>query len=502
MRLPFSYSQQHLHLKNHSFFSTLLGLNIGGLRMRLLGTATGPQIESLAVLPLDNLSGDSAQDYFADGMTETLITDLAQLGGLKRVTARGSVMRYKGTKKSFAEIAGELKVDALVTGSILRSGNRVSISAQLIDPASEDQLWTNRYERDLADVLALQNEIVGSIVRELRIKLTPGEEKRLASARAVNPEAYEAYLKGRFHWQKLSQKEVDTAEKYFQLALQKDPNYALAYTGIGIIWGLRVNLGWVRPSEGLPKWKDAILKAVELDPTRPEVQVHLAGIKFYVDWDWPAAEKELKQAVERNPNDAVLRVWYAEYLQSVAGRPEEGLAEMRRGLELDPFNSTHKVWLAQALVGARRYDEAIAYLQQVLQADPNAPMGRGTLHGAYERKEMYEEAMAVWRQSVAAGGDKEVAEVIERGYARGGYRGAMRLRAQLAVRRSQQRYVAPTSIAGFYAAAGEKELALDWLEKAYEERDVQLVRIKGPKWDILRDHPRFQALLRKMNLPT
>jgi len=466
------------------------------------GTANAPKIESLAVLPLENLSGDPEQEYFADGMTESLITDLGRLTGLKRVIARGSVMRYKGTKKPLSEIARELKVDALITGSVLRSGNRVRLTAQLVNPENEEQLWSERYERDLRDVLSLQNELTRAIAGEIRLKLAPEEEKRLATARTVNPEAYDAYLKGRFHWQKLTAKELDTAESYFRLALEKDPNYALAYYGIGTVWGLRCNMGVMQCTEAIPKWKEAVLKGVGLEPTLPEAQAHLAGIKLYVDWDWQAAEKELRRAIELNPSDPVLRVWYGEYLVYIAGRADEGVEEARRGLELDPHNSTQQVWLAQALVGARRYDEAIAYLQQVLQADPSAPMGSGTLQGAYAAKGMYDEAMTLWRESLARGRDKELAEAVERGYAQGGYQGAMRARAELAVRRSQHRYVAPTSIAGFYAAAGEKELALDWLEKGYEQRDMQIVRIKGtPRWDTLRDHPRFQALLKKMNFP-
>jgi tetratricopeptide (TPR) repeat protein len=292
---------------------------------------------------------------------------------------------------------------------------------------------------------------------------------------------------------------LDTAEQYFQLALEKDPNYALAYTGVGVVWGVRANQGFVRPSEAVPKWKEAIRKSVELDPTLPEAQTHQAGIRFYVDWDWAAAGKELRRAVELAPSFPEAHVWYSEYLLYVAGRLEEGVAEMRRALEMDPHNSLYGGWVGQALVAARRYDEAIAWLQQVLRDDPNMNLARGQLAAAFESKQMYEEALAESRQIAASAGDSEAVEAFDRGYAQGGYRGAMHSRAELAARRFQRNYVGATGVAGYYARAGEKELALDWLEKGYQERETQMVRVKGRY--SLRDHPRFQDLLRRMNLP-
>ncbi len=479
--------------------AVVAALNFERIRTRFFGGA--PRIESLAVLPLENLSGDAAQEYFADGITEVLITDLGRLAGLKRVIARGSVMRYKGTKKPLSEIARELKVDALITGSVLRSGDRVRITAQLVNPETEEQLWTERYERDLRDVLSLQNDLVRTIAGEIRLKLAPEEEKRLATARTVNPEAYDAYLKGRFHWQKHSRKELDTAEQYFQLALEKDPNYALAYTGLGIVWAQRCMMGVLPCSEALPKWKEAVQKALELDPTLPEAQALAAAFTFYVDWDWTASGSQLQRAIERDPNYPEAHLWYSYWLFCV-GRPEEGVAETRRALELDPYNSALKYYVGDALLRARHDDEAIAYLQQLLQEDPNLPLARQSLQVAFESKQMYAEAMAQWRQIVAASGDAEVAAAVERGYAQGGYRRAMRLRADLAVERSRHQYIQPLQIAGFYAAAGEKELAIDWLEKGRQEHEIGIVGLKAARrWDVLRDHPRFKALLRRMNFP-
>ncbi len=246
-----------------ALLAVTLGLNLGGLRDRLLGTAAPSRIESIAVLPLENLSGDPEQEYFADGMTEALITDLAKLGGFKRVIARSSVMLYRETDKPVREIARELNVDAVITGSVLRSGDRVRITAQLINAATEEHLWADRYERELRDVLSLQNEIVAAIAREINIALTPQEEARLASARTVNPEAHEAYLKGMFHWYKLTPEDLETALQYFELALEKDPISARAYTGIGLVWSGRQQMGLVPPREASPKAKAAALKALE-----------------------------------------------------------------------------------------------------------------------------------------------------------------------------------------------------------------------------------------------
>jgi TolB-like protein len=263
----------------------------------------GPQaIESLAVLPLENLSGDPQQEYFSDGMHEALITDLAQVGGLKRVIARGSVMRFKGTKRTLREIAHELKVDTLITGAVQRSENRVRVSVQLIDPATETQLWAQSYDRDLRDVLSLQNEIVSAITREVKVQLTPQEETRLTSTRQVNPEAYEACLKGQFHWYKLTRTDLESALKYYELALEKDPKYAPAHAGIALVWIGRQQQGFVPASEATPKAKASALKALELDSTLAEVQYTLAGIYAWGDWDWASGERAYRRAIELNPN--------------------------------------------------------------------------------------------------------------------------------------------------------------------------------------------------------
>jgi serine/threonine-protein kinase len=461
-----------------------------------------PRIQSLAVLPLENLSGDSEQDYFADGMTDALITDLARLGGLKRVTARGSVTRYKGTTKSFADIARELKVEALVTGSVLRSGNRVSISAQLINPATEDQLWTNRYERDLQNVLVLRNEMVSAIVRELRVQLTPGEQTRLASAGPVSSEAYEAYLKGRFHWFKMNRRDFETAMNHFQLALEKDPNYALAHVGISYTWAARAQLGMERPHKAYANAKVAALKALELDDGLGEAHSVLATVLFAYEHDWPAGEREFRRAIELNPNDANPHAFYG-LLLAWTGRLEDGRAQLQRALELDPYNAFYQWQVGFHLLMARQYDQAIAQFRKVLEAEPDNGDANIFLIVALHQKGMHEEALALRKSRATLSGDQAFADALDRGYAQGGYRAALRLAAATLVARSRQGYVNPYAIAELYALAGEKDHALKWLATAYQERAGQILFIKVyPVWDPLRDDPRFQAVLRKVNFPS
>ena len=477
---------------------TAIGLNLERLRGRFGG---GRGIESIAVLPLDNLSGDPRQEYFTDGMTEALITDLGRLTGLKKVIARSSVARYKGSKASPRQIARDLSVDALITGAVARSEQRVRLTAQLVDPNTGAEIWSQKYERDLRDVLQLQAELTRAIADGIRLKLAPSERTLLARGRPVDPQAYDAYLQGRFHWQKATRREFDIAEKYFQLALEKDPNYALAYGGLGIVWGLRCVMGVVPCAEAVPKWKEAVRKALELEPDLPEAQAQAAAIMFYADWNWGPAGTELQRAIARDPNYPEAHVWYSYWLFDV-GRPQEGLAETRRALELDPFNSTYKWYVGEALLKTGDVDAAIASLRELARTDPGMPRARSELQLAFEKKQMYAQAMAQWRQTLAASADTEVVAAVERGYAEGGYREAMRRRAELAVERSRTQYVRSYQIAAWYAAAGDQARAIDYLERALEERDSAMVHLRAtPRFDSLRDQPRFKALLRRMNLP-
>ncbi len=491
-----------LTLATVAVVTILVALNVGGLRTRLLGSGpAAPRIASLAVLPLENLSEDPEQAFLADGMHEALITDLGKLSGLHRVIARSSVLRYRRTDKPLPEIAQELGVDAVITGSVLRSGDRVRITAHLIRARTEEQLWGERYERELRDVLTLQNDIVTAITRQIQLQLTPQEQARLASARPVNPEAYEAYLQGRFHFAKLSREELDTAERYFQLALEKDPNSALAYVGLADVWLVRSDAGFLPPRETMAKGKSAALRALELDDTVAEAHVSLANILALSEWDWAAGEKEFRRALELDPNNARAHFMYSDFLISTK-RTQEWRAEIQRSLELDPLNYFYQCFYGWHLVYLRRYDEAIAELRKVTAAQPDFSSAHMGLWGAFYKKEMYAEALAEAKKFFEVLSDREVVEALEKGYAGAGYRGAMKNAADKLVARAKRKHVPAIRTARLYAHAGENERALEWLETAYQRGESPLGHLGvGWDWDDLRSDPRFQDLLRRLNLP-
>jgi TolB-like protein len=485
--------------------AVLVSLNVGGLRGRLLTgmgarpTASTPKIESIAVLPLANLSGDPAQEYFADGMTEELITNLAKIKALK-VISRTSMMQYKGTKKPLPQIAKELNVDAIIEGSVLREGGQVRITAQLIQASTDQHLWAESYQRDLRGVLALQGEIASIIAEKVRAAVTPTERTRLTSARPVNPEAYDAYLKGMQHWYKLTPQDIDTALEYFELALKKDPNYAPAHSGVALVWIGRQQMGYTAPREAGPKAKAAALKAVELDSTLAQAHSSLASVNYLYEWDWAGAEVEFKRAIELNPNFPDARALYSHYLM-IMKRPEEAMAQIQRALELDPFNALFQVWYVSDLEFADRYDEAIVQCRKALRTSPGLPFfAHWGLSGNLFRKAMYEESLAEMKACYA--GDREVEEALTQGYAQSGYRGAMRRAADLLAARARKTYVLPSDVAGLYVMAGEKAQALAWLEKGFEVRDPTMPYVNVNQiFDSLHNTPRFQALLRRMNFP-
>jgi TolB-like protein/Tfp pilus assembly protein PilF len=456
--------------------------------------------DSIAVLPLQNLTGDPEQDYFSEGIHEALITDLGRIASLKRVIARSSVMRFKGTKRPLPEIAKELKVDALITGAVLRSGNRVRVTAQLINPANDAQIWARSFEHDLSDILSLQNEIVSEVTREVRVKLTPQEETRLASAGKIDPQAYEAYLKGRFHLLRLTRSDLDSALQYFELALKTDANYALAYAGIATVWSARQQQGLASASETTPRVAEAVAKSLELDSTLAEVHYTLAVIRTWVYWDWEGAETEFRTAIDLNPNYPEARAYYS-HLLNILGRPKEAMPQIERALDVDPFNSLFQALYGMDLMYARRYDDAIELLRKTLQTSPNDLVALSTLRSALHMKHLDTEALEVWKQSYAARDDREAEEALARGFEEGGYSGALRRVAETLAARSKTTYVSPWQIGTLYTRAGMNDEALDWLEKAYVARDQNMPYLGvDPIFDTLRDDPRYQSLLRKMKL--
>ncbi len=461
-------------------------------------------VHSIAVLPLANLSGDPEQEYFVQGMTEALITDLAKIGSL-RVISRTSVMRYNQTDKPLPQIARELNVDTVVEGSVLRSGERVRITAQLIDAAKDQHLWAESYERDLRDVLTLQSEVAGAIAREIKVKLTPQEQARLASPRSVDPEAYQAYLRGRYYWNKRSEDGFRKGLEYFQQAIAKDPTYALAYAGLADCYALLGAVGYAgaETKEVMAKAKAAARKALEIDDTVAEAHASLAFITFRFDWNWPEAEREFRRAIELNPNYPTAHQWYAMDL-GIMGRTEEALAEIRRAQELDPLSLTINAGVARLLKSAGQQDKAIEQIRKTLEMDPNFIQAYFDLGLIYTESGMYQQAIAEFEKGgTLSGGNPQIKSGLGLAYGLSGRRAdALRILDQLN-EQSERGYVSPFSIAVVYAGLGEKDRTLAWLEKAYEVRANEMVYIKTELiFDNLRSDPRFQDLLRRIGIPS
>jgi serine/threonine-protein kinase len=459
-------------------------------------------IRSLVVLPLTNLSAEPEQEYFSDGMTEALITDLAKIGALK-VISRTSAMRYKKTDKSIPEIGRELNVDAVVEGSVLRAGDRVRITAQLIKAETDEHLWAESYERDLRDILALQSEVARAVALEVRIKLTPQEEARLQEVRTVDPEVHEAYLKGRFYWSKLTGEGLEKGLEYFKKAIEKDPNYAPAHAGLADIYNLLSLFTASAPKEVYPKAKAAAMRALELDETLPEAHTALGWVKMQFDWDWSGAEKEYKRAVELNPGSSYAHSWYGAFLTFV-GRHTEAIAEAKRGEELDPLSIQVRWILGWVLTYARRYDEAMSKIQEVIMMDPDFWFGHMTLGFIHWARGQFEQATASCRKAVSGFGESDPRAKAFLGAicAVAGHNEEASEILRECVKLSKERYVSPWSISLIHVGLGNKDQAFEWLEKAYEKRDGDMTLIKVFAWfDPLRSDPRFKDLLRRMSFP-
>jgi serine/threonine protein kinase/Tfp pilus assembly protein PilF len=475
-------------------------LVVPGLMDRLHDWLWGPQIESIAVLPLANLSGDPREEYFADGMTEELITSLGKIAAL-RVISRTSVMIYKDTKKTLPTIARELNVDAIVEGSVLRSGNRVRITAQLIQAKADRQLWTESYERDLSDVLALQSEVARAIVEQIRIKLSPQEEGRLLAARAVKLDAYEAYLKGRYFWNKRDREAVMEGLKYFQQAVEIDPSYALAHAGVAdsyVIIGVNY---WLSPHETFPKAKAAALKALEIDNTMAEAHTSLALIK-QSEWDWMGAATEYKSALAFNPGYATAHQWYSLFL-SVTERHEEAIMEARRAAELDPLSPIISLHMGQIYYFARRYAEARRAIQRTLEVSPHFFVARYFLGLVYLQDHKLEESIAELQEAATLSpGDDATKAALGYAYALSGREGDSQEVLNELREQSRRRYVSACLIALVCVGLGKKGEAFKWLEEAYKQRDSELPWIRlEPMFDPLYSDTRFYDLVGRMNFP-
>ena len=457
-------------------------------------------IRSLAVLPLDNLSGEASQNYFADGMTDELITDLAQISAL-RVISRTSVMVYKGARKPLPQIARELSVDAVVEGTVLRSDNRVRITAQLIEASTDKHLWSQSYEGDLRDTLTLQKKVASAIADQIRINLTPREEAALKSVKVVNPEAYESYLKGRYFWNKRTADGLKAALAYFKQAIEEDPKYAQAYSGLADTYALLGDWQYavMTPKEAFPQAKAAAIKALELDSTLGEAHNSLAFVLDGFDWDFDSAGKEFRRAIELNPGYATAHHWYAWHL-SLLGRYDEAIAEMRKAENLDPLSLIINADLAELLVLAHSDDDSIRQSRKTIEMDPNFALAHNQLAQAYLQKQMYDEAGAELKTAVQlSGGSPAFIANLARAYVASGKRSeAVKLLGDLK-KSANPGYSNASEIAVIYAALGDTDQAMNWLEKGYEERFNPGVLLR-PGFDPLRSDLRFQNLVRRIGL--
>jgi serine/threonine-protein kinase len=464
-----------------------------------VGTVEPRDIEALAVLPLRDLSGDPEQEYFADGMTEALITDLAKIAAL-RVTSRTTAMQYKGSRKSLAEMGREMNVDAVVEGSVLRSGNRVRITAQLIHLDTDRHLWAESYERDLSDIVSLQGEVARAIAQGIRIKLTPQERSRLSVTRPVQPEAYEAFLRGRYFWNKFNKEGLTRAIEYFYEAVEQDPDYAPGYLGLAASFSVAGEAG-LRPHQSFPMAREAALKALALDDGLAEAHTTLATVTYLYDWNWSAAESEYLRALELNAGEALTHAFYARFLAAM-GRMDDAIGEAEKAHELDPLSLIANSSFGIVLYYARRFAEAIHHLQKVIEIDPGFFVARHYLARAYERTSKLDEALGEFLTAVEhSRGHSRSMAALGYAYAALGRRDDANEVLSDLRELSKKKRVSPYAMAELFVSLGETDHAFAWLDKALAAHEAWLVYINVEPWlDPVRADPRFRELVAKLGL--
>ncbi len=464
--------------------------------------ASPAKIRSLAVLPLQNLSGDPSQDYIADGMTEELIGRLSRIHGL-RVISRTSTMHFKKTQLSVPEIARMLAVDAIVEGSLVREGHQIRVHAQLIRAATDEHIWAGEYQREYQSILEVQEEVARNIVEQIELNLTPEERARLASGPPVDPHAYESYLKGRYYFSQRTEDALHKSIAAFQQAITSDPAYAPAYSGLAEAYAMLGFRGGLPSKDALSAARKAALKAIELDNSLAEPHACLAFIAETYDWDWPGAERQYKQALELSPGYAQAHNWYAGYL-TYTGRFNEGVTEATRARELDPLSLPLNNAMAGRLLAAGRYDEALRQVQTTLELDDHFAPAHQTLGWIYLHGGKQDDAIREFKNALELAGAADTDIEVDLGFAyavSGRPDEARRILANLR-QLHQQGIVPAASLATLYGALGESNEAFVWLEKAYRERDPQLTYLKaGRRFEPLRKDARFGQFVRRVGLP-
>ncbi|MGH9872469.1 MAG: protein kinase domain-containing protein [Pyrinomonadaceae bacterium] len=458
------------------------------------------QITSIAVMPFVNESGNADVEYLSDGMTETLISSLTQLPNLN-VKSRSSVFRYKGKDSDPKTVGEELNVQAILIGRVVQRGEQLTLNLELVDVATENAIWSQQYNRKESDLVSLQNEIAREVSSKLKSKLSSAETSRIEKAYTANAEAYQLYLKGRFQWNKRTGESLKQSVEFFNQAIEKDPNYALAYAGLAESYELFGSYSVALPQEFMPKARAAAVRAIELDDTLAEAHCALAIYLSTFSWNQPAAEREFRRAIQLNPNYPTAHQQFANFCLMAMGRFDESIAEGRRAEELDPLSSVISMDVGANLTRARRFDEAIAQFNRTLALDPNFYAARYALGTAYHANGQYGEAIAEFRKALALNDDPWVKALLARSLAKSGQRdAALKILGELQAE-SAHRYVSSSGLAIVFAALGEKDKAFVWLEKDIAERSQRPPLFSvNPVFDDLRDDPRFKDLLRRIEL--
>lgn len=487
-------------------FAVLIAASLKVTRVRewIFGKSVSSEIKSIAVLPLDNLTGDPAQQYFVNGMTGALTTNLTKVGSL-RVLSRESAEQIKSLHKPLREVAQQLGVDAILEGSVIRAGNRVRISAQLVDLTKDQNVWAQEYDRDLQDVLQLQSEVAWDVVKQIQVHLTPQERERLTRFGHCLPNAHDLYLQGMYYWDKASPESYEKSLNYFDQAVSADPSCAEAYTGLGAYYAIEGDEGLMKPRDSWPKSRAAYEKARELNPDLGEVYGGLGSIDYLYDWNWSQAEKNLKRALELNPGDQGSHRSYSGYLRTM-GRLEEAIKESKQAREESPMSVSVISALGWTYFYAHRWDDAMAQFRQALERDSQYLAAHEGLVKCYQQKGMQKETIAELETEFRIADDPELAQAVHDAYAKNGYAAA--LRTLYLTRLEQYRkaagatYIPPLILADLYALLDEKDQAFEWLEKAYEERSSKLTDLKiDPDFDNLHSDPRFAKLAKRVGLP-
>jgi serine/threonine protein kinase/tetratricopeptide (TPR) repeat protein len=477
---------------------TALAVGSWILKSRLAGPGGTPAIRSLAVLPLDNLMNDPEQDYFVDGMQEALITDLAKIGSL-RVISRTSAMHYKGTDKRIPEIAAELGVDAVVEGSVLRAGDQVRITAQLIDARTDQHLWADSFDRRVENTLQLLSEVARSITTEIELSLTSRQEKLLAAGGPVNPEAHDAYLRGQHHFHRGGLEGFRAAVEHFERAVEIEPSFAQAWSGVAacnLVFGF---FGMEPPDDVIPEARAAANRALELDPEQGPAHMVLGAIALYFEWDWDVALRELEVALELDPTNPLVYHGYADYL-GIMGDIEGSLLQVMRGRDADPLGYWANFVVLGHLFMARRYEEVVEEGIEIMELFPDSRGIRGFIADALWMLDRHDEALEQYRQ--AWGEDADFVQMLERGLAEGGPGAAQRARGEQLAAMAESQPMDPILVARYFAMAGDADPAFEWLERAFEERDPQILHVPlDPRYDPLRADPRYDDLMRRIGLP-